>query len=678
MYNPTGVKEGYLNIQNPIYKEPIQKIVNVNLGGPLSDFTTISRIFEDNIPDDPKTMTFQTLYERIVSTKYIRGLIIDVNDGEDMHIKSSSNSFLSRFKILDVNPFSIHPNPYKDMGKNFLITKCAYPIRYDNDRNAIKISKGASGFCLRIYRLTIGEKDGDNINDKIKKHRFDVWRDIEYYRHMYYNITEKKVSPNFISYIFHKKDPITQLRWDDLQKLQRNCSYIDNQVNTLHNIPDNFNKFNHLNNKNETELNVYYFDDRNKFGDSWNNIFALNRINKVTVQYIPMINRLIDLKLESLFNNKCNKIYNVLFEEVSNGTKEYTLYWEEDYDRKNPFRWKDILLINRIYEILGLEREDLNNPSNTALIVLTESPTNNFIDWCSPIYENRGSVQRNVATGYHNDDTWFTILFQMVYIFSVLQKNNIYFVEMELENNFYIRDLNIDSSNPSYWIYDIDNFSYYIPNKGYLLVFDSKYSNLTPDHTKQISTNRILSDTLFSNNNNKGTDHSGNYVKNEINTKILEKFKDIIDPNKFGIAVKKKGGLIPSQEVMKIITEIHSKIDTTTDIKDLFKDYFKMFLNNKIGTDLTILEKEGMDEYNTNRIFKQGQLVARCTGWQEYKWVLIKENNADSTYTIIDKVKTLYSESKVNKFNLLPYPNSLGVLPNDINEQNILENYKFN
>ena len=82
--------------------------------------------------------------------------------------------------------------------------------------------------------------------------------------------------------------------------------------------------------------------------------------------------------------------------------------------------------------------------------------------------------------------------------------------------------------------------------------------------------------------------------------------------------------------------------------------------------------------YNTNRIFKQGQLVARCTGWQEYKWVLIKENNADSTYTIIDKVKTLYSESKVNKFNLLPYPNSLGVLPNDINEQNILENYKFN
>ena len=682
MYNPTGVKEGYLNIQNPIYKEPIQKIVNVNLGGPLSDFTTISRIFEDNIPDDPKTMTFQTIYERIVSTKYIRSLIIDINDGEEMHIKSSSNSFLSRFKILDVNPFSIDANPYKDMGKNFLITKCAYPIRYDNDRNGIKISKGASGFCLRIYRLTIGEKDGDSINDNITKHRFDVWREIEYYRYMYYNIIEKKVSPNFISYIFHKKDPITQLRWDDLQRLQRNCSYVDNQVNTLHNVPDSFNKFNFLNNKNETELNVYYFDERNKFGDSWNNVVALkNRINKVTVQFIPVINRLIDPKLGELFEKKCSSQSNILFEVISNGTKEYRLYWEYD-DRNNPFRWKDILLINRIYEILGLEREDLNNPSNTALIVLTESPTNNFITWCSPIYENRGSVQRNVATGYHNEDTWLNILFQMVYIFAVLQKNNIYFTEMELEKNFYIRDLNIDSANPSYWIYEIDNFSYYIPNKGYLLVFDSKYSNLSVDNIETISKNRILSDKLFERNNNKGKNNTGSYTKNEINEKIIEKFKEILNSNTFTIAVRKKGGLIPPQNVLAVIDTMNKTIDSSKDIKDFFKEYFKMFLNNKIGSDLSLLEKEGMDEYSTNRTFKNGQLVARCTGWQEYKWVLIKEyDSSNNIYTIIDKDNLTpgkYKEMKVNKFNLLPYPNFLGMLPNDINEQNILENYKFN
>ena len=51
-----------------------------------------------------------------------------------------------------------------------------------------------------------------------------------------------------------------------------------------------------------------------------------------------------------------------------------------------------------------------------------------------------------IATGYHSLDVYRSIIFQIVYIFSVLQKERIDFEELSLENNFFIKDLNIDLS----------------------------------------------------------------------------------------------------------------------------------------------------------------------------------------------------------------------------------------
>ena len=71
-----------------------------------------------------------------------------------------------------------------------------------------------------------------------------------------------------------------------------------------------------------------------------------------------------------------------------------------------------------------------------------------------------------IATGYRSTDVWRSIIFQILYILAVLQEKEIYFRELSLENNFYIKDLFYDQANIKYWIYNIDNVDYYVPNYG--------------------------------------------------------------------------------------------------------------------------------------------------------------------------------------------------------------------
>ena len=106
-------------------------------------------------------------------------------------------------------------------------------------------------------------------------------------------------------------------------------------------------------------------------------------------------------------------------------------------------------------------KSDLTKYSNKSLFALTEAPTHNIIQWASPIYDKHGSVKRMVSTGYHTPEVWKSILFQLVYAFSVLQENNIYFKNTNLVNNVFIKDIYYNQGNVGYWIYKIDDMEYF-------------------------------------------------------------------------------------------------------------------------------------------------------------------------------------------------------------------------
>ena len=87
-----------------------------------------------------------------------------------------------------------------------------------------------------------------------------------------------------------------------------------------------------------------------------------------------------------------------------------------------------------------------------------------------------------------------SVLFQVVSVFLVLDNQKIMFDELTLENNFFIKDLYSNPNNRGYWKYKIkvdineqndkEGFlEYMIPNFGYLVLFDSKYSDLK--HTEK-------------------------------------------------------------------------------------------------------------------------------------------------------------------------------------------------
>jgi hypothetical protein len=84
-------------------------------------------------------------------------------------------------------------NPYLDLGSNFLIYNAAYPIRYDETKDNIFISKNAHGVNVRLYPLTYGEAHGSKLKADSDNFDYDLWREIKFYNHIRDEIIKKKI-----------------------------------------------------------------------------------------------------------------------------------------------------------------------------------------------------------------------------------------------------------------------------------------------------------------------------------------------------------------------------------------------------------------------------------------------------------------------------------------------------
>jgi len=650
-------------VPNPAYtQQPFQKIYNISLANPIANMTTINQVYEDILPGDPSFLSFKSSYERIELIKWMRSLILDVGDGEDMTILAGKNSLLSFIKLLDFNPYSLSENLYKDLPMNFMLSRAAYPLRYDNKKNNLYAAKNSCGINVRLYNMTIAEYRAETFNKDITKFNFDLWREIEYYNYVKKNLIQAKVSPNFIANILYKIDKQSKINWQQLSNIQNKYTTDSSkQINKLH----------HLENLDEKSLNT----------------IQNNKEVKITVVNLTLtLFNDLTKEFEKVRNVKVNYMNPTDPVAILKYYKDKTVIVEYDNEkRKSTNPTKDQIVNHINTHILRKNIMDITRSSGCTLILLTEAPTNTFIKWASPIYERNGSVKKMIATGYHSNEVWKSILFQIVYIFAVLEKHEIYFDELSLEKNFYIKDLFSESSDLKYWIYNIDDIDYYVPNYGYLVVFDSKYSDIYEEKTVPLSSLGSLkksAPTPVPNDNKvKYKIYAKNIFENEIKfdekSHVFNKFKEVINRITFGSKLKILGGNSPDDEIINIIGKISNT--SMQSIKDCFKNNFSFFYHNRIGDILLKSEKEIINKLNKPDI-KPGKILAYEYRYDEYYWALVIEDmgvtNKVKIYTKDnDKATPNLDFIEVYKYALYNY--SENIIQNKISENNIIEKYIF-
>ena len=645
---------------NPTYAQPFQKVYNINLSNPISDFTTINRVFEDILPGDPRTLSFNTIYERIQLKNYMRTLILNTKDGEEMTVNGGKNSILSYIKLMDINPYTLNKNPFEDLARDFLLFRAAYPIRYDNQSKSIEISKQAVGLNIRLYNMSIGEVRAETINNSINKFEFDLWREIEFYREIRDNVILKNVSPNFISMILYKIDSKSVLDWNKLSVGKNSISYSNSyKVNELHNLKE----LNIILNKNKINpnnvINIFWINnignDKNSF---WLNIELELKNNK---QFNLLWMDPSKVEFNKFINDRNVTKFPTLLVEYNSSFKKYI---------GDPTVSSLLNFINN--ELLYTNKLDITISAGHTLLLVTEAPNTSIIKWASPIYEGFGSQCKMVSTGYRSAEVWRSVIFQIIYILTVLQEKDIYFRGLSLENNFYIKDLFYDQTTTNYWIYNIDGIEYYVPNYGYLVLFDSKYSDINSIVNNNNPNQRefkICSNKLFNNKN-------GSFGSSNNNVFYFLQLKEILSSYNFQTKLPSLGTHSIDPVICTLINNIEANNTYKNIIKNILIDQFKEYLNNRVGTNLMVSEKEIVNAYYKPNLTK-GKLLVYRERFDLYKWVIYKKlNTVNNKHTIITKDNNnKYIEIDIHQNKLIGFPPNEKINLNNITDQNIIEKF---
>jgi len=289
--------------------------------------------------------------------------------------------------------------------------------------------------------------------------------------------------------------------------------------------------------------------------------------------------------------------------------------------------------------------------ANHSLICVTESQTNNLINWTSSAYEKTNNVSKMIYTGFYTEKVWLSIYFQIVVAFHIMQKYKFIYKDFDLKNNIYVKEVPTDSVNIKYWKYIIDNYEFYVPNHGFVVLIDSKYKDLDNPMIDRMQ-HKLYAECC---------DDPDDRIFEE----IRDAFVRTISRSVFGESFVKNGGNKPPESILRLIDEINmSVVDparelllqqrlrnarlrpivppppavapavATINFTRILVRHFTMFLNNRIGTKLKNAEKIYVNK-NDDKNFKTGSIVVYEYIHDNYKFVLFDSSIDDNLNCII-------------------------------------------
>lgn len=261
--------------------------------------------------------------------------------------------------------------------------------------------------------------------------------------------------------------------------------------------------------------------------------------------------------------------------------------------------------------------------SGTTLVLITEATHHNLYQWASRCYEPNGIVRKMISNGYHNEDVWLGILFQIISALYVLQVHGIYIKDMSISDNIFIKDLQNYGKPMGYWKYIINGVSYYVPNYGYIVFIDSNFKDITStniiDNCKREY--KIYTANIFGNK----------YSLKDIRRKVFENYRNIISTNSFTKEHTGNNVFRPPESIMKLIGAMMK--DNETDLGRVLSKHFQKLMNNRIGT---LLRKDSelpnIRELTGN--FKEGEMAIEVIEEDVYKWCMINKIKSDGMIEI--------------------------------------------
>lgn len=617
----------YTHVAN---QPPILKNYTINIGGVNADHGQVNAIFEDIMPEKFNNNSFNTIMERVNITQYIRSIFIKQYDGEDVSLGGKAdNSLLRYIKFLDLNPYNpnlLSDNPYKGLPDNMLIYRSCYPIRKNPMLNQVQCASRALGMNVRIYRLTNAEYDVMKTDKSYDD--YDIWRELRYYEYIRDVIIKKGICPNFtIMYSYN---------------ISQNCDIDFEKVNGL--------KRNFSSNGRETRFNV-----RNNDGIQSGN--SLDKPSGVAAGHRPMSGG--SKKIYSLTGD--NKVCpltggNITFASTLGIKPRENVGIMSTMNNSGNNR-----LVNTNGKVTLVKNE--NASSGKALIMLTEAPTTSIIAWASKEYKVMGNVRQMINTGYHSEEVWLSVIFQLIAGLYAMQCHGIVINEFSLVDNVYIKEVTTHGHIRKYWIYNIDGFNYYVPNHGFLVLIDSNYKDIVNPADKLSLNKRIgrssstrectmvggfgdnSDPTLLDADEDSYSEDSikkidGIIFKDskevDIDSLSISNFKRALNLNNFSNAFVNVGGSRPNgAKVNKILESVTSYSGTS--ISDFIFDNMKMFMNNRIGTLLYTDEISNIMEGTIIDFAKVGQILVCETDYKTYTFVLYSGPGQDGKYQIITR-----------------------------------------
>lgn len=726
------------SVNNPNLKIPMQNIYNIKLTNTARDLEFLERVYEDMIPVQFDKFDYKTVQERHQLLQYFRNRILDHGDGEEISLVAGApKSYLQRLMLLEIAPYHNRmdkniKNKYSDLPLNFINYNAAGPIRYDRMNGSVKLAADkVVGFNIRQYGLSVGALLANQLNNSTNHLYFDEWRDIKYYQHILQNVTKRKVSPNFINLILYSLDKTIKFDYDKLESIikekkptsmffNENKHQKEKDLNDIivalktifipslySNLDNNLkkeiaNKLATLRTLNNNNFKTDIIDELFIIFD--NLISSATSLNKDEQDKLNKLKENLKTKVELYENfnfiekNKILELDNNIKKDYSdiiniiNNTKIFTK------DQKDLFK----NLLNTIEQlssnINNRKDDDLTKQSGVSLIALTEAPTYSFEQWVTPKDNKLGERYTQITTGYHTPEVMKSIIFQMVYTFIVLYKCGFLFPDISLKN-FFIKELYYKGTPSSHWTFVIDDIEYFIPNYGYLLLFDSTYGDRETDNeykdnvpsssTETTHTIYYKDDTtsspsppssppsfkytqkkyesskyfkiLSKENDNKIYPDNTSIKNDDYKNNFINKMMEFFSFNNFQTGFMTNAlydedlrNLIINIETQlnEILKDILSISSTTPEKKldDLIINVFSCYINDRVGTNLTKNEFETMYSPIRNDKYKKGELLIYMERYQVYKWVVyVGDDSVDKQIKVIDKQCSEIKEINKNR-----------------------------
>jgi hypothetical protein len=278
---------------------------------------------------------------------------------------------------------------------------------------------------------------------------------------------------------------------------------------------------------------------------------------------------------------------------------------------------------------------DPDTDSKKSIILLTESPNMNIFSWASDSYIKERNIQKQVYSGYKSDNAWESIVMQILIVFFIMDKHNFTFNEMQLQNNFYIKDINVFGDSAQFWKYKIKDIDFYVPNYGHLLLFDSDYHDLET-HTNHKVIGKFLNDSTAE-------------AENEIHQTIITNALKCLNSNNFGQEFKNIGGVRPSDNIINLLDRICADISTGKfTLSDVIRRNFLKYLHNRVGTSLRDSELSYVKKSDI-KPFRTGEIAVWEKNYDSYEIVLYLNNSSEYECECASKENDTFVTKYVNK-----------------------------